>query len=141
MTISTPIPMISTAGQVYVPQSPESPTPSRVGRLTHDLSLARERTKNWCWTTNNYTALDLINLTTFCENPEVSYIIYGKEVGDSGTPHLQGFVQFKKRKDFNWVRDRLPFGSHLERALGSPYQAAEYCRKEDPNPMEFVNLA
>jgi hypothetical protein len=57
----------------------------------------------------------------------MEYIV-GKEVGESGTPHLQGFVHHEKR--FRWSELKLPPQIHWEKALGSVPQNFEYCKKD-----------
>lgn len=85
--------------------------------------------KHWCFTTNNYTNENKDQLKTLSET--VSYLVYGEEVGESGTQHLQGFISYYKRVTFNKVKKDLPDGSHIEQAKGTPAQAATYCKKDD----------
>lgn len=88
------------------------------------------------FTANNYTN-DQIQYIAETVVPECSYIVFGKEVGESGTPHLQGFLKLKKKGTIASLR-RL-FGEihpHFEVAKGSDEQASEYCKK-DGNFEEF----
>nr|QXP07704.1 MAG: replication associated protein [Arizlama virus] len=87
--------------------------------------------KNWCFTLNHYTDANEQTLVLLAWDICVKYIIYGREVGESGTPHLQGFIQFRTNKRFNAVKALLPAGCHLEKARGTAYEASEYCKKED----------
>jgi len=83
--------------------------------------------RSWCFTTNNYDQA-AENLVKDLEGTK--YHVYGREVGASGTPHLQGFVQFLSAKSFKAVQKLLPSGSHIEPTKGRPDQAAAYCKKD-----------
>lgn len=89
------------------------------------------QSQRWCFTVNNYTDEQQGHICQLLAGPDVSYGIYGREVGDSGTPHLQGFVIFRDRIRRNAVSEF--FGDihpHLEPARGTSLQASEYCRKD-----------
>lgn len=79
---------------------------------------------SYVFTLNNYTAEDELYL----QGLECRFLVYGREVGESGTPHLQGFIKFKNQRSFNAVRKLLP-RAHVEvcRNVGP---AIQYCRKD-----------
>jgi len=58
-----------------------------------------------------------------------TYMVIGLEVGEQGTQHLQGYVCFAARTDFdmlhNW-NERV----HWEEKRGTVRQAADYCKKD-----------
>lgn len=83
--------------------------------------------RNYCFTYNNYpTDLEPLNLifAEYC-----TYCIYGREVGESGTPHLQGYFQLKKKERIRGVIGKFP-GMHLAVAKGGYQANVEYCSKE-----------
>lgn len=84
------------------------------------------QSKRWCFTWNNYTDAAL----QFLSDVDCSYLIFGKEVGDSGTPHLQGFFTMVNKTSIVGLR-KIGFTCHLEPAKGTSLQAAEYCKKEN----------
>lgn len=84
--------------------------------------------KNWCFTINNYSSADEIKLDTMFEHGHFNYIIYGREVGESNTPHLQGYVQFKKKLRLAQAKTFISGRAHMEVSRGSPMMAAGYCR-------------
>jgi len=80
----------------------------------------------WVFTLNNYTEDEALK-----ELPESAiYLVYGKEVGASGTPHLQGFVIFSVRKRLRTVRQIIGTRAHCEPAKGTNQQARDYCCKD-----------
>lgn len=61
----------------------------------------------------------------------VKYIIFGKELGEQGTPHLQGYLVLFREKTLNATKTFIGINSiHLEVALGNSIQNKEYCSKE-----------
>lgn len=79
----------------------------------------------WCLTINNYS----IDTFSQFEHKDIIYCIGGFEVGDSGTKHIQGFVQFKNRKMLSGVKKIFPT-AHLEVKRGTVQQAIDYCKKD-----------
>lgn len=86
----------------------------------------QSRAKRWCFTLNNYNDEQQQRLRELAADTE--FLIFGREIGAQGTPHLQGFVIFKNQLRFNRVQELLP-GCHLSVAR-TVSQAAEYCRKD-----------
>lgn len=82
--------------------------------------------KNWCFTINNYNQSDYEKLEKMYEHGHFSYIIFGREVGEQGTNHLQGYVQLKKKMRLPQVKKFISPRAHLEISRGSPDQAAGY---------------
>lgn len=86
--------------------------------------------KNWCFTLNNYDDDDIqrINALVTTE-PKVTYLIYGKEVGESGTPHLQGVVSCKQKLRLLQIKNIIGGNPHLECARNIN-AAIIYCKKD-----------
>lgn len=85
------------------------------------------RSRAWCFTINNPTSLDerlVEGLST-----EVRFLVCGREKGEQGTPHLQGYVYYHHAKTMSAVAKDLP-RAHLVAAKGTPEQNEEYCLKE-----------
>lgn len=84
--------------------------------------------KNYCFTLNNYTDDDERRLAGNLE--DVQYIIYGREIAETGTRHLQGFVSFKRRKSLQAVKRILGNPTvHCEVAR-NVNASIEYCKKD-----------
>jgi hypothetical protein len=98
------------------------------------------RTKYWVFTWNNYVEEEAqAKLAGMVENGEASYIVCGKEIGESGTRHLQGYIEFPSRRRFTQVRNALD-GCHIEPRRGSAIQAKEYACK-DGDFMEYGTMS
>lgn len=92
---------------------------------------ARVRARGYCFTINNYAEEDVGRLREIdFEEHRIRFLVCGREVGASGTPHLQGYVQFLSARDFAIVKRMLPAGAHIEAAKGTPRQNYDYCTKE-----------
>lgn len=77
--------------------------------------------RSFCFTMNNYPDTVLVD-ELVCK-----YMLYGKEVGESGTPHLQGLVTFVSQRSLSAVIKDLP-GCHVE-VCKSVDASVIYCKK------------
>lgn len=87
--------------------------------------MVRSQARNYCFTLNNYNEDEVEALKTI----EHKYMVIGKEVGEQGTPHLQGYIEFYKPKDMSALK-KVNERIHWERRLGTAREAAAYCKKE-----------
>lgn len=98
----------------------------------------------WMFTLNNYAREDIRAIKALCAARvhKIVYLVFGKEVGEKGTPHLQGYVHFEGRKRMSTVRKMFvdhAHSAHLEPMMGTPEQASAYCKK-DGDFWEFGEL-
>ncbi len=85
--------------------------------------------KHWVFTLNNPCLDDLVVEPPKDDSP-FEYLIMGKEVGENGTPHLQGYCVFKNRKCLSGAKKVWP-RAHLEIKRGTCAEAINYCKKDD----------
>lgn len=85
--------------------------------------------RNFVFTCNNYTDLSIDKIKGLPDTLKCNYYIYGKEVGEKGTPHLQGYAELESRISFKKVTEYLN-GFHIERRKGTAQEAIRYCEKD-----------
>lgn len=83
------------------------------------------RSRNWTYTLNNYCDEDI----ALVRGLVTTYHVCGREVGDSGTPHLQGYIELEMQTTLSALKKKLP-KAHLEVAKGNADQNKAYCTKE-----------
>lgn len=90
-------------------------------------SKEHKKIRSVCFTLNNYTEQDVEHIK---EGP-FKFLVFQRETGANGTPHLQGYAQGKGSIAWNtWKRlltDRAAFFA----AKGTPRENYDYCTKED----------
>lgn len=91
-------------------------------------SMSDRQITKWVFTHNNWNQAHYDGYLAL----DTKYIVIGKEVGATGTPHLQGFFILvrSQRLSFlqNWFQG-IGHG-HFEPARGTNDQAANYCKKD-----------
>lgn len=86
--------------------------------------MSEKKFRGWVFTINNYTDSDVEGV----KNLECKAIKAGFEVGENGTPHIQGAVYFKSARHLGGVKKLLP-RSHLEPMRGN-WDQQDYCLKD-----------
>ena len=92
---------------------------------------SKARVSHICFTLNNPGPGDLAAIQALTW---VKYGIVGNETGESGTPHLQGYLNLTKRTALATVirnlRAALSKAPHVEPCKGNPEQNIAYCSKD-----------
>lgn len=108
-------------------------TPKGIDSITYTLVchcvIMSVRSRAWVFTLNNPVEGEEKGIGKF------QYLVYGKEIGESGTPHLQGYVYFESARTLKSLKKKLP-RAHWEKRNGSHEQARDYCVKDG----DFVEI-
>jgi len=92
------------------------------------VTVSYPNVRRICFTLNNWNEDDYRRITS---NPAWSYGIIGKEIGDSKTPHLQGYLELVKKTRWITVKKLIGARAHLEVAKGTAKQNIAYCSKDN----------
>jgi len=93
-----------------------------------------DRYRRWCFTLNNpVDGVDYFNKIKDAEH--IRRFVYGVEVGESGTKHLQGYIEFTAVRRIAPLKIMFPT-AHWESAKGNYKQNYVYCTKEN-NSCEY----
>lgn len=85
------------------------------------------RGRGWCFTINNPTSTDDEEVQKLVE--DATYVIVGKEVGEEGTNHYQGYCWFKNTVTFTRIKNLIS-RAHIEKQRGNNISAIDYCKKD-----------
>uniref|UniRef100_UPI004048B910 hypothetical protein n=1 Tax=Polynucleobacter sp. TaxID=2029855 RepID=UPI004048B910 len=85
---------------------------------------------NWCFTWNNPGERRPVFIVA-----KMLYLVYQIEIGENGTEHVQGYVEFKEKKRMSEAQ-RMITGDHetkphMEARKGTGEEASDYCKKLD----------
>lgn len=92
-----------------------------------DRKILVPRSKNFMWTLNNYTDQEVAEIKLI----DTKYNTFGYEVGESGTPHLQGATVFKSLKTIKQVINLFPKRVSNIQVMIHPNEAIAYCHKDE----------
>lgn len=93
--------------------------------------------KSFCWTLNNYTEEEIVKINIMADE-KANYVVYGKELGEvCKTEHLQGYIEFIKKINFNTVRNMFFNRAHIELRKGPQEDAINYCKKGTQSKKEW----
>lgn len=93
--------------------------------------------RHWCFTLNNPQGDEI--------QPHIwgaRYCIWQLEVGERGTLHFQGYIEFYRSVRLSWCKALLP-RAHWEPRRGTRQEARDYCKKDNcriDGPWEWGNF-
>ncbi len=89
----------------------------------------QQRSRDWCYTLNNYTNEEYDKFKLIV----CTYHVIGKEIGESNTPHLQGYIYFPSARTWSATKKKFCERVHIKSRYRTSTiaQAAKYCRKEN----------
>jgi len=88
----------------------------------------RTKFTKFTFTLNNYTPEEETTIRAYAI-AKAAFAVCGKEVGENGTPHLQGYMNLKAQTRFTAIKKLMP-RAHIEIARGNDEQNNTYCGKD-----------
>lgn len=96
-----------------------------------NVPAAPPRARQWVFTVNNPTETGEEFIQRLDATQFLIYAVFQKEVGEGGTPHYQGYVEFSKALRFNAAKRVIHATAHIETRRGTRAQARDYATKDD----------
>lgn len=101
-----------------------------LGNTKTKTRVRTSEVKRYCFTLNNWSDAELSSIAETADKNNINYVI-GKEKGEEGTPHLQGYVNLPVKKSMTSIiklfdNKRI----HWEPCKGSEAQNITYCTKD-----------
>jgi len=137
--------------QVYIMDHTENSSNSSGGEVILETPPQPSKKQvspafRWCFTLNNWTKSEHSSIVKICEENCRKFII-GEEIGEYGTPHLQGFIRFKQKKRPMGLFENKRIHWESTSKYSTDKQNFEYCTKEDknylskgfPKPLKLIN--
>lgn len=99
---------------------------------------APRRNRAFCFTINHYEPAWREEIKCLFEAMNVTYFIMGYEVGEKGTPHIQGYVYFKSPRAMTSVIKMLAKYNNARIAIagGTAAENQVYCSKAE----DFIEM-
>lgn len=92
-----------------------------------------KRLRRFVFTLNNYTKEEEEQI----QATDCRWLIYGRETGEAGTPHLQGACVIGRQVAFSTIKTWPGFARcHISTMNGKPEDSLRYCSKEDTQPFQ-----
>jgi len=99
-------------------------------QLGSDIVNPKSRWRRIVFTLNNYTKEE----EELIQGLDCQWLIYGREIGETGTPHLQGACGFGKQLSLSKIKTLPGFARcHVQMMRGTPADSLRYCSKQDTN--------
>jgi hypothetical protein len=114
---------------IPAPQGPPSKKPKTQPNLA----------SSYCFTWNNYTQASIDLIAQLYKDGLFTYIIYGKEVAQTGTPHLQGYFRLVSRKRRTQLNNKKLFGKDVQFQITTKNEDCniKYCSKGEQSHEEW----
>lgn len=111
-----------------------------LGERGNTVTLSRDKTeeeicvktkfKKWCWTYNNFSKEDIEDVKKWC-GINCKKWVFGEEIGEEGTPHLQGYFVMEKGIRITGFKKILVLCKfHFEVVKGTEEENIDYCTKD-----------
>jgi hypothetical protein len=94
-----------------------------------NLIYQMTRVKRWAFTINNPTTDEIQHIKDLDQHADVTFIIAELENAETGTEHIQGYIEFKNRLRPNQAKNLISKRAHVEIAQADRNKNIQYCSK------------
>ncbi len=96
------------------------------------------RGRSWCFTVNNFSDDDVLVIRRLQQDARIRYVVLQEELAESGTRHLQGYLEVFRPLRLGLCRKLISPRVHWEQRCGTQAQAIAYCKKLDTRAAEGI---